>query len=113
MRENWDFNYSVASRHGSKTLRCAEDVHEFAQNKDCRIAIVGETISEVIETMVTGPNGILQTAKPENPVVYVVSKRRLEWPETGAQAMIFSYDLADRLWGHRMQGIWDEAETEA
>jgi phage terminase large subunit-like protein len=104
--DSWDFNYKASSRGSSKMLKSAEAVHEFAKHKNYCIALVGNTIAHVVETMVEGPSGLLATAKPDNPVVYSQSKRRLEWPETGTRAFILSYDEPGRAWGLRLQGIW-------
>ncbi|MEL6209836.1 MAG: terminase family protein, partial [Pseudomonadota bacterium] len=76
-----------------------------------RIALVGPTLSDVREVMIEGPSGLKAVADlcEEEPPVYQVSRRRLEWPN-GALAHVFSAEDPDSLRGPQFDGAWcDEA----
>jgi phage terminase large subunit-like protein len=102
----WDTLLILAGRGSGKTRMCAEAVHRWAENKNWHISLVGETVAEVRDVMVEGPSGLVKTAKPWNPVEYMPSKRRLEWPKTGTWATTYSGDSPDQLRGPNSQGAW-------
>jgi len=78
----------------------------FADHKYGRIALVGETLSDVREVMVEGPSGILSTARRNRPQ-YEPSRRRLTW-ENGAVAQIFSAMEPDSLRGPQFDAAWSD-----
>lgn len=92
-KSEWYENYHNARCYGrasGKTLTMSQHVHELAKEKNLHIALIGENVRHAIETMVEGPNGLLSTADPENPVTYVKSQRRIIWEKTGTVATIFT-----------------------
>jgi len=104
--EDWDILLCLAGRGSGKTRLSAEIVHQWAQNRDWHICLVGETAAEVRDVMVDGPSGLIATAKPWNPVEYQPSKRRLVWPETNTWATTFSGDAPDQLRGPSSNCAW-------
>lgn len=78
----------------------------FADHKYGRIALVGETLSDVREVMVEGPSGILSTARRNRPQ-YEPSRRRLTW-DNGAVAQIFSAMEPDSLRGPQFDAAWSD-----
>lgn len=84
----------------------SEIINKKAENRDWYFVIVGETAAEVRDVMIEGPSGIVNTAKPWNPVEYYPSKRRLVWPKTGSWATTFSGDAPDQLRGPHAHFAW-------
>lgn len=105
MRSEWLFNYEVGNRGCGQRLRTAADVHEFAKNPNCHIAIVSDTLPS-LRNAVEGYRGVIQTADPENPVVYHRARMSLIWPKTGARATMFTYDQPDRIRGLRLDACY-------
>lgn len=96
----------LAGRGWGKTRTGAEWCHENINNGTYRrLHLVGSTASDVRDIMVEGPSGILATAKPENPVHYSPTKRRLEWAN-GAVALCFSADEPERFRGVQCEAAW-------
>lgn len=96
----------LAGRGWGKTRTGAEWCHEnINSGLYRRIHLVGATASDVRDIMVEGPSGILATAKPENPVHYSPTKRKLEWAN-GAVALCFSADEPERFRGVQCEAAW-------
>lgn len=80
----------------------------FALRRHDRIALVGETLSDVREVMIEGPSGIVTIARHDRPR-FEPSRRRLVW-DNGAVAQIFSSEDPDSLRGPQFAAAWcDEA----
>ncbi len=102
----------MAGRGAGKTRAGAEWTRFAATQAGLgRIALVGPTLSDVREVMIEGPSGLKAVAMgcEEEPPVYQVSRRRLEWPN-GALAHVFSAEDPDSLRGPQFDAAWcDEA----
>ena len=70
-----------------------------------RIALVGETLSDVREVMIEGPSGILALSRRDARPAWSPSRRRLEWPG-GAVALAFSSEDPDSLRGPQFDAAW-------
>lgn len=80
----------------------------FALKRHDRIALVGETLSDVREVMIEGPSGIVSMSRRDRPR-FEPSRRRLVW-DNGAVAQIFSSEDPDSLRGPQFAAAWcDEA----
>lgn len=96
----------LAGRGWGKTRTGAEWCHENVNNGLYRrLHLVGATASDVRDIMVEGPSGILATQKPDNPVTYAPTKRKLEWAN-GAVALCFSADEPERFRGVQCEAAW-------
>ncbi len=104
--DDW-FCYLMRSGRGAgKTRSGAEWVLERVRQGFKHIALIGQTVADVRDTMVEiGPSSILKIAKPEERPLYEPSKRRLVFP-SGAIATTFSGDEPDQLRGPQFDSIW-------
>lgn len=75
-----------------------------------RVALVGQTFSDVREVMIEGPSGLMATAaRAADRPVWQPSRHRLEW-ENGAVAYAFSAEDPEGLRGPQFDLAWcDEA----
>ncbi|MCR9256279.1 MAG: terminase family protein [Alphaproteobacteria bacterium] len=74
-----------------------------------RVALVGETATDVRDVMVEGESGLLSVCPPWFKPVWEPSKRRLTWPN-GAIATGYSADDPEQLRGPQHDAAWaDEA----
>ncbi|MER2633881.1 MAG: glycoside hydrolase TIM-barrel-like domain-containing protein, partial [Rhizobiaceae bacterium] len=76
----------------------------FALKRHDRIALVGETLSDVREVMIEGPSGIVTISRRDRPR-FEPSRRRLVW-DNGAVAQIFSSEDPDSLRGPQFAAAW-------
>jgi phage terminase large subunit-like protein len=107
-RTPWDIWIELSGRGAGKTRSGAEWTHRVAE-KPVRIALVSPTATDCRDILVEGESGLLATATPKNPCVYLPSKRRVEW-SSGAWATMFTAEKADRLRGPQHHFAWvDEA----
>ena len=76
----------------------------------CRVALVGQTFSDVREVMIEGPSGLIATAtRAADRPVWQPSRHRLEWAN-GAVAYAFSAEDPEGLRGPQFDLAWcDEA----
>ncbi|MDD1729830.1 MAG: terminase family protein [Methanospirillum sp.] len=104
--EDW-FCYLMRSGRGAgKTRSGAEWVLERVRQGYKHIALIGQTVADVRDTMVEiGPSAILKIAKPHELPLYEPSKRRLVFPN-GAIATTFSGDEPDQLRGPQFDTAW-------
>ncbi len=70
-----------------------------------RIALVGETISDVREVMIEGVSGLLAVHPRDRRPQWLSSRRRLEWPN-GAVAQAFSSEDPEALRGPQFDIAW-------
>lgn len=82
----------------------ANGVSPFAEGRAGRIALVGETLSDVREVMVEGPSGIVSVARMGRPR-YEASRRRLLF-DSGAVAQAFSSEDPESLRGPQFEAAW-------
>ena len=67
--------------------------------------LVGRTVSDVRDVMVTGESGILAISPPSFMPVYTPSLRRLDWPN-GSHALTFSSEEPSQLRGPQSHWSW-------
>jgi len=99
-----------AGRGFGKTRVGAEWVRAGAESGGAgRIALVGETATDVRDVMVEGESGLLSVSPPWFKPIWEPSKRRLTWPN-GAIATGYSADDPEQLRGPQHDAAWaDEA----
>jgi phage terminase large subunit-like protein len=107
----WRIWLFMGGRGAGKTRAGAEWVRaEIAAGRARRIALVGPTLNDVREVMIEGPSGLRSIAPDEERPVYIVSRRRLVWPDGLAEAFAFSAEDPDSLRGPQFDLAWcDEA----
>lgn len=89
----------LSGRGFGKTRVLSEWVKDKAERyPGCRIALVGRTVADVRDTMVTGESGILAVHRPEVRPEYLPSVRKLIWPN-GSLAVTFSAESPSQLRG--------------
>lgn len=96
----------LAGRGWGKTRTGAEWVHKGVNSGKYKLFhLVGATASDARDIMILGESGILATAKPDNPVKWTPTYRRLTWA-SGAEALVFSADEPERLRGLQCEAAW-------
>lgn len=98
----------LGGRGAGKTRAGAEWIRAVAQrggDSAPRIALVGETLSEVRRVMIEGVSGLLAIHGADDRPVFEPSKRRLIWPG-GAIAEMFSAEDAQGLRGPQFAAAW-------
>ncbi|GJE60506.1 hypothetical protein MPOCJGCO_2618 [Methylobacterium trifolii] len=106
----------IGGRGCGKTRTGAEWVEALARGDPAftpepvgRIALVGETFSDVRDVMIEGPSGLLALPERARRPAWVPTRRRLEW-DNGAVALAFSAEEPDSLRGPQFGAAWcDEA----
>ncbi|WP_299711792.1 terminase family protein, partial [Tardiphaga sp.] len=105
----------IGGRGAGKTRAGAEWVRAqamgyapFAPEKAGRIALIGETEHDVREVMIEGVSGLLSVHWPNERPVWIPSRKRLEWPSTGAVAQVFSADDPESLRGPQFDCAWSD-----
>lgn len=69
------------------------------------VNLIGATVDDARDIMIEGESGILAVCPPGERPEYVISKRRLEWPN-GARSLIFTADEPERLRGKQHMKLW-------
>lgn len=110
--DTWTSWVMLGGRGAGKTRAGAEWVRAsvegrtpLAAGRRTRIALVGETISDVRDVMVEGESGLLAISPAWSRPKFEPSRRRLIW-ENGAHAQIFSAEDPDSLRGPQFDGAW-------
>ena len=94
------------TRTGAEWVRAqALGISPLATSPAGRIALVGETLSDVRRVMVEGVSGLLSVHAPHERPEYSVTRGELVWP-TGAMAQMFSADEAESLRGPQFAVAW-------
>lgn len=94
------------TRAGAEWVRAqALGLAPLASEPASRIALVGETLSDVRRVMVEGVSGLLAVHAPHECPDYSASKGELVW-RTGAIAQMFSADDAESLRGPQFAVAW-------
>lgn len=110
-RPRWRTWLILGGRGAGKTRAGAEWIRQVALGgapggtRDRRIALVGETLSEVRRVMIEGVSGLLAIHGAHDRPVFESSKRRLVWPN-GAVAEMFSSEDAEGLRGPQFAAAW-------
>lgn len=102
----WHTWLIMAGRGFGKTRTGAETVRRWVhEGRAKRIALVGQTVKEVMSVMVQGDSGIL-AVHPESERPTLNRQRGcLEWPN-GAIATFYGADYYDKLRGPQFDGAW-------
>jgi phage terminase large subunit-like protein len=102
----------LGGRGAGKTRAGAEWVKAQALGHDplvsepaMRIALVGETIKDVLAVMVEGISGLLAVHRTADRPVLLASRHQLVWPN-GAIAQMFSAEDPDGLRGPQFHAAW-------
>ncbi len=96
----------MGGRGAGKTRAGAEWVRERVASGDARqIALVGPTLMDVREVMLTGPSGLLTIGTDAERPHYEPSRQRLTWPG-GAVGHVFSAAEPERLRGPQFDTAW-------
>ena len=69
------------------------------------VNMVGATVADVRDTMVTGESGILACCRSDERPRFLAADMRLEWPN-GAVSLLFSAEEPDRLRGKQHMKLW-------
>lgn len=103
---DWRVWLILAGRGFGKTRTGAETLRHWVMQGICRrIALIGETETEVRQVMVEGPSGLLAVHPPSEQPLYESSKRILSW-SNGAIATCFSAEAYEHLRGPQFDGAW-------
>ena len=103
---DWRSWLFLGGRGAGKTRAGAEWLHgEICEGRARRIALVGPTMNDVREVMISGPSGVLNVGLPYEKPDYEPSRRRLVWPN-GAVGYAFSAEEPDRLRGPQFDAAW-------
>jgi len=95
-----------SGRGFGKTLTGAHTVIKWAEDGYSPIALVGQTVADVRDTMIeVGDSSILKVAPPHFKPVYEPSKRRLTFPN-GVTCVTYSGDKPDQLRGQNNAKAW-------
>lgn len=99
----------LGGRGAGKTRAGAEWIRAIATDPEtastARIALVGETLSEVRRVMIEGVSGLVAIHAPDERPRFEPSKRRLVW-STGAIAEMYSAEDAEGLRGPQFSAAW-------
>jgi phage terminase large subunit-like protein len=101
---DWRTWLILAGRGWGKTRTGAEWVREQARSYPL-VNIIGATADDARDIMIEGESGILNICPDHERPAYLVSKRRLEWPN-GATTLIFTADEPERLRGKQHMKLW-------
>lgn len=104
----WRYWLVLAGRGFGKTRSGAEFVREQVREGRARhIGLVGQTLAEVREIMINGPDGIMAVSPPEERPVFIESKRLLIWPN-GAIGRAYTSEEPNGLRGPGLDLVWGD-----
>ncbi len=94
------------TRAGSEWVRAeVEGAGPMDAGRSRRVALVGETVDQVIAVMIEGESGILACSPPDRRPEWQATKKQLLWPN-GAIAQVFSAHEPDSLRGPQFDAAW-------
>jgi len=106
--EDWFTWLLLGGRGAGKTRTGAEWIRALAETGAAsRIALVGETYSDVREVMIDGESGLMAIPRVKWRPSYEASRRRLVWPN-GATAQCFSAEDPEGLRGYQFDAAWSD-----
>ncbi len=94
----------LAGRGFGKTRTGAEWVREQIKQYPM-VNLIAATADDARDIMIEGESGILSICPRNEQPKYVISKRRLEWPN-GARSLVFTADEPERLRGKQHMKLW-------
>ena len=96
----------LTGRGWGKTRTGAEWIISYARKKAKHIALIGQTVADVRDTMIkVGPASILKVSRPDFMPEYTPSNRTLIWPN-GVVATTYSGDNPDQVRGPSHDIVW-------
>jgi len=101
---DWIIWLILAGRGAGKTRAGAEAVRNWVQTYPL-VNMIGATVADVRDTMVTGESGILACCRRDERPRFLAADMRLEWPN-GAVSLLFSAEEPDRLRGKQHMKLW-------
>jgi phage terminase large subunit-like protein len=104
-QSGWLFWVIQAGRGFGKTRTGAETVREWAANPNERFLMIAPTTSDVRDTMIEGPSGLLQCYPPGSKPQWEPTKRLVRFP-SGAIGITRSADEPERLRGPQFTKFW-------
>ena len=94
------------TRAGSEWVRSeVEGAGPADLGRSKRVALVGDTIEQVIKVMIEGDSGILACSPPDRRPEWQATKKQLVWP-SGAMAQVFSAHDPNSLRGPQFDAAW-------
>jgi phage terminase large subunit-like protein len=103
---DWLTWFIVSGRGFGKTRTGAEAVRQWVREGYKRIALIGQTKSDVRDTMLFGESGLMTVCQnDDNPPEYIASKRVVRWAN-GAQAFLYSGDEPEQMRGPQHEKGW-------
>jgi len=109
---SWRTWLPLAGRGWGKTRVGSEWIRENVSGKTPlspgrfkRIALIGETVSDVRDVMVKGDSGIMSITPKDYRPTYVANRRALVWPN-GTEALMFSAIQPEQLRGPQFDAAW-------
>ncbi|MAI90401.1 terminase family protein [Ponticaulis sp.] len=105
-QKHWRCWLFMGGRGAGKTRAGAEWLRgEVLAGRARRVALVGPTMNDVREVMISGDSGLLAIGHELEKPVYEPSRHRLSWPN-GAVGYAFSAEEPDRLRGPQFDAAW-------
>lgn len=101
---DWRVWLILAGRGWGKTRTGAEWVREQVKSYSL-VNLIGATADDARDIMIQGESGILAICPDRERPRYIVSQRKLEWPN-GAESLIFTADEPERLRGKQHTKLW-------
>ena len=101
---DWMIWAIIPGRGFGKTRTGAETVRIWSEQVPI-IHIIGRTATDMRDTMIEGPAGLLSVHPDYNRPKYEPSKKRITWPN-GCKAQLFSADEPDVLRGPQCYKLW-------
>lgn len=103
---DWKIWFILAGRGFGKTRAGSEAIRHWATSGRCRrMALIGQTESDVEQVMIHGESGLLRIHPESERPHYQVSKKCLLWPN-GATATLYSAESYEKLRGPQFDGAW-------
>ena len=94
------------TRAGSEWVRAeVEGAGPADPGRSRRVALVGETVDQVIAVMIEGQSGILACSPPDRRPEWQATRKQLVWPN-GAIAQVFSAHEPNSLRGPQFDAAW-------
>ena len=101
---DWIIWLILAGRGAGKTRAGAEAVRHWVKTYPI-VNLIGATVADVRDTMITGESGILACCRPDERPRFLAADLRLEW-RNGAVSWLFSAEEPDRLRGKQHMKLW-------
>lgn len=103
---DWFVWLYLAGRGSGKTRAGAEWIRKRVETgQGRRIAMIGETVSDVRDVMVLGESGIINSSPPWFRPTYSPANKSVTWPN-GAFALLYSGEDPDQLRGPQFDTAW-------